>query len=266
MKEVGTLVPGSEEFKEAYPKSKRVNVLLLGVNEGMTDTIMLASFDTEQKRVDVISIPRDSYYERPDYPGPAHQKINSIYKDEGPEGTARAVSKILFGMPIHYYAVITDDGVAHVVDAMGGIEMDVPMDMKYDDPTQNLHIDLKAGPQVLNGGQAVQYLRFRKGYPTGDLGRVDAQQSFLKQAFDKTISLSFPKVAVAFIQEVNTDIDLKMMIRLGKKAIGMGMEDFCAYTVSGVPQTINGTSYYLVDEIGVKELVENIYNSENISE
>ena len=109
MKEAGQLVPGSSEFMATYPDSKRINVLLLGTNEDMTDTIMLASFDTENKLVDVISIPRDSYYERPDYPGPAHQKINAIYKDEGPEGTARAVSKTLGGMPIHYYAVITDE-------------------------------------------------------------------------------------------------------------------------------------------------------------
>jgi LCP family protein required for cell wall assembly len=261
MKDITAIAGEGSDFAAAYPDSKRVNVLVLGTNQDMTDTIMLASFDTEGKRVDVISVPRDTYYPREDYPGPAHQKINAIFKDEGATGIAQAVSDVLDGVPIHYYAVITDDGVAHVVNAMGGVEMDVPMDMKYDDAAQDLHINLKAGPQTLDGDQAVQYLRYRKGYPTGDLGRVDAQQEFLKQVFDKTISLSFPKVAAAFADEVDTNIGAKMIVRLGEEAIGMDKGSFTTYTAPGEAGMKNGASYYFVDEGAVTEMMRAIYST-----
>ncbi|MDR1271610.1 MAG: LCP family protein [Clostridiales Family XIII bacterium] len=260
MESVTPMAGGDSEFSKAWPDSKRVNMLLLGTNQELTDTIMLASFDTELKRVDVISVPRDTYYERPDYPGPAYQKINSVYETEGVDGIAKAVSDVLGGVPVHYYAVITDDGVARVVNAMGGVEMDVPIDMQYDDPEQGLHIDLKQGLQTLDGDQAVQYLRFRKGYPTGDLGRVDAQQAFLKQVFDRTISLSFPKVAAAFIAEVETNIGAEMMVRLGKAAVGMDKSAFATYTTPGESDMQDGASYYFADEALTMEMMTNIYS------
>jgi LCP family protein required for cell wall assembly len=260
MESVTPIAGGDSEFANTWSDSKRINMLLLGTNQDLTDTIMLASFDTALKRVDVISVPRDTYYERPAYPGPAHQKINAAYKDEGIQGSAVAVSNVLGGVPIHYYAIITDEGVARVVNAMGGVEMDVPIDMKYDDPAQDLHIDLKQGVQTLDGAQAVQYLRFRKGYANGDLGRVDAQQEFLKQVFSKTVSLSFPKVVAAFISEVNTNIGAKMMVRLGKEAVGMDKSQFATYTTPGTAGMKNSASYYFTDEALTREMMTNIYS------
>ncbi|MDR2156657.1 MAG: LCP family protein [Clostridiales Family XIII bacterium] len=259
MKDIPTIAGGDSEFAKKYKDSKRVNVLLLGHNQELTDTIMLGSFDTELKRVDVISVPRDTYYERPDYPGAAYQKINSVYKTEGVEAMAAAVSEVLNGTPIHFYEIISDEGVAHIVDAMGGVTIDVPMDMHYTDESQNLYIDLKQGTQTLDGERAVQFLRFRKGYPTGDIGRVEAQQNFLKEAFKQSIGFGFPKVARTAVKEVETNMQLKMALRLAGKAVGMTTEDIATHTAPGEASTFNGASYYLVDAGRTAVLMDSIY-------
>jgi LCP family protein required for cell wall assembly len=264
------LVPiagGDSDFAKKYPDSKRINVLVLGENQGLTDTIMLASFDTEIKRVDLISVPRDTYYERPDYPGAALQKINSVYKSEGssddPEkgavAMAGAVSDVLGGVPIHFYEIYDDDDIKKIVDAMGGVEIDVPMDMKYTDKSQKLYIDLKKGTQTLTGDQAVQFLRFRHGYKMGDIGRVEAQQNFMKQAFKQSIGLGFPKVAKTVMDNVESNLANKMAVRIGSEAVGMSTKDMKARITPGEAKYINGASYYIVDDARTLKMMNKIY-------
>jgi len=262
MKDIKPIAGGESEFAQLYKDSKRVNVLLLGTNQGLSDTMMLGSFDTETKRVDVISIPRDTYYERAGYEDdPGFLKIDSVLETEGEEAVANAVSDVLGGVPIHFYGIISDEGVAHIVDAMGGVEIDVPMDMYYEDAGQGLVIDIPAGKQTLDGEHAVLYLRYRSGYATGDLGRVDAQQDFLKEAFKQSIGFGFPKVARTAVAELDTNLTMKLAIEIGTKAIGMESEDIATYVLPGEPQTINGTSYYIVDGDAVIELMNSIYSN-----
>jgi LCP family protein required for cell wall assembly len=265
------LVPiagGDSDFADKYKDSRRINVLVLGENQGLTDTIMLASFDTEIKRVDLISVPRDTYYERPDYPGAALQKINSVYKSEGsgddPEkgalAAAKAVSDVLCGVPIHFYEVYTDDDIRKIVTAMGGIDIDVPMNMKYTDKKQGLYIDLKKGKQTLNGDQAVQFLRYRKGYKTGDIGRVEAQQNFMKEAFKQSIGIGFPKVAKTVIDNVESNMANKMAVRIGSEAVGMKSKDMKTWMTPGGSKTMNRASYYIVDEAETEKMMNKIFS------
>ncbi|MDR1495959.1 MAG: LCP family protein [Clostridiales Family XIII bacterium] len=244
------LVPiagGDSDFAKKYKDSGRLNVLVLGENQGLTDTIMLASFDTKIKRVDLISVPRDTYYERPDYPGAGLQKINSVYKSEGskddPEqgavAMAKAVSDVLSGVPIHFYEIYSDDDIKKIVDAMDGIEIDVPMDMKYTDKQQKLYIDLKKGKQKLNGDEAVQFLRFRKGYKTGDIGRMEAQQNFMKEAFKQSVGLGFPKVAKTVMDNVESNMANKMAVRIGSEAVGMKAKDMKTWMTPGEAKMMN---------------------------
>jgi LCP family protein required for cell wall assembly len=265
MKDIKPIAGADSDFANKYKDSKRVNVLVLGQNNQLTDTIMLASFDTDVKRVDIISVPRDTYYPRPEYKGAAFQKINSVYETGGKTeeergvAAAKAVSEVLAGVPIHFYAVIGDDDVAKIVDSMDGIEIDVPMNMKYTDKKQNLYIDLKKGKQVLNGDQAVQYLRFRKGYATGDLGRVNAQQVFMKEAFKQSIGIGFPKVARTVSKEVDSNLKTKMAVRIASEAIGMHTDDATTWTTPGAPKTMNKASYYIVDEDKTVKMMNEIY-------
>jgi LCP family protein required for cell wall assembly len=260
MDDIEPIAGGDSEFAQMYKDSKRVNVLLLGTNQGLSDTIMLGSFDTELKRVDVVSVPRDTYYERDGYSDPGFLKINSILETDGETAIAEAVSNILGGVPIHFYEIISDDGVANIVDAMGGVDIDVPVDMHYADPGQDLYIDINAGPQKLDGAHAVQYLRFRSGYATGDLGRVDAQQSFLKEAFKQSIGVGFPKVAKTAISELDTNMKTNIAIRIASKAVGMESKDIETYMTPGESYMNYNTSYYNVDKAGAADMMHRIYS------
>ena len=247
---------------EDFAGKGRINILFLGTNQGLSDTMMVFSFDMENKRLDEISIPRDTYYYRAAYPGAAYQKINSVYSTEGYKGVCKAVSDVLGGIPIHYYAELDGKGVAKIVDAMGGVMMDVPMDMHYEDPDQGLYIHLYAGRQMLNGDQAMQYLRFRSGYANADLGRIGAQQEFLKAVLSQSAGLDIPKIALVASNESKSNLSLTSAMGLMTRAGGMKGWSFNTYMIPGTTGMENGASYFFRDEAGTKELMRQIYANE----
>jgi cell envelope-related function transcriptional attenuator common domain len=270
MKDMPYLVDRNSPFFEAFKDKRRVNILMMGVNDGMTDTIMLASYDLDAQHVDIISVPRDTYYPRKDAHSAAAKKINSIYGVKKALGTAEAVSEELMGMPINYYVVIDYDTVRKVVDTMGGVPMNITFHMHYNDPYDKppLKIDIPEGYQVLDGDTAVEFLRFRKGsngfsgYPEGDIGRIKAQQEFVKSAFRQALGLSLPKVVKTALDNVDSDIPLGMATKLAAKAIGLDKDDIRTVMIPGKSGTQDGLSYWFPDEDGIKELLEQIYNLE----
>lgn len=264
-----SLIAEESGFSQTFKEANRANVLLLGVNGGLTDTIMLVSFDMDNKKVDVISVPRDTYYKRNGYNGAAELKLNAAYKGN-PVNTARAVSEILCGMPINYYAVIEYEGVENIVDAMGGVPMEIPDingkgGMYYTDPydTPPLKIAIPAGYQVLDGEHAVQFLRFRKGYVEGDLGRVKAQQEFVKSAFKQCLSFNLPTIAKTVFENVDSDISLGTALSLATKAIGISGEDITTYTIPNYPDP-DPPYYVYPDEDKVEEMIRMIYDPESV--
>ena len=248
-------------FYEAFQEAERVNVLILGVNSGLSDTIIVASYDMATQRVDLISIPRDTYYYREDKTGAAWFKINSIYGGKNVLNTAKAVSEVLLGMPLHYYAICDYDAVKNIVNAMGGVPMYVPQDMQYKDLSDNppLIIDIKKGQQVLDGEHAVQFLRFRSGYSNGDIGRVEAQQAFMKAAFKQMISFELPKIAKTITENVETDITWGMTLKVIGSAVGLSSENFYTHMM---PNTKQGEApwYVYPDSEGIAALISEIYS------
>lgn len=261
MKDMNYLVDENSPFYQEFKDSKRVNVLVMGVNDGLTDTIMLASYDMEKQRVDVISIPRDTYFYRDGYISAAAHKINAIYSQDGAVGTAKAVSEVLLGIPINYYAVIGYDGVAAVVDSMGGVPMNIPFHMVYNDPydTPPLKIDIPEGEQVLDGAKSVEYLRFRKGYSQGDIGRVGAQQEFVKAAFKQALGKDLIKVIKTTLKNVDSDLPLGMAVKIGTKALGLEAESMTTYLTPGKSGTSNGASYWRTDSQEIEKMIQEIY-------
>lgn len=259
---LATLVDSDSPFFETFKDSKRVNILMIGVNGGMTDTIMLTSFDRKSKELDVISIPRDTYYHRPGYDSLAENKINAAYRGD-PVNTAYAVSDVLLGMPINYYAVIEYDGLKKIVDSMGGVPMNIPFHMKYKDPydTPPLVIDIPAGQQVLDGEHAVQFLRYRAGYLEGDLGRVKAQQEFVKSAVKQCLNFNLPKIANTVFENINSDITLGTAVSLATKAVGMNAENMTTYMMPGFPEP-ESPYYVRPDEEGIENMIKEIYSIE----
>jgi len=255
-------------FDYMFKASNRINVLLLGMEGPRTDTIMVASFDPDAKKINIISVPRDTYYPREGYNSADKKKMNAVYFDEGVEGVAVAVSDILLGMPIDYYIRVKYDGVEKVVDSLGGVPVYVPMNMRYDDPYDSppLHISLQKGNRVLSGDQAVQFLRFRKnndgtGYPDGDIGRMKMQQEFMKAAFKKTLSYRLPIVANTVMKYIKTDIPLSEVAKLATSAVGMSAEDLSTYSLPGGAFNSQGLSYFLADVEKTAEIIESIYKA-----
>ncbi|MCT4620694.1 MAG: LCP family protein [Marinisporobacter sp.] len=255
------------ELEKLIENSKRVNVLLLGMEGARTDTIVFASFDAESKNADLISVPRDTYHARKGHNTPEKKKINAAYGDDGVEGTMSAVGDVLGGVPIHHYVKVTYSGVERIVNSLGGVKVNIPMDMDYDDNYAKppLHIHLKKGTQVLDGKHAIQFLRFRKsnnggGYPDGDLGRIKAQQQFMKAAMGKALGFRLPVVANTVFKYVKTDMDLSDIGVLAKNAIGMKMENLKAYSLPGKATNQNHLSYFLHDEEETEKLMKEIYS------
>lgn len=198
--------------------------LLTGTDDGngCTDTLMLGVFDTENKLASLISIPRDTLvnYKGKDY------KINAVYAYHGISGVCSAVSAML-AVPVDFYVSVDLDAFAAIVNEIGGVWFTVPQDMDYDDPTQDLHIHLKQGYQLLDGKNALDLMRFRKGYANQDLGRVQTQRSFLVAMVKQTVSLSNVGKVTSLIQILNKYVDSSMplnnMIYFATEAIGMDL-------------------------------------------
>ena len=147
---LATVVGHDENTKKNL---KEIKVLVLGVSSDLdselTDTIMVASYNPNTQKANLLSIPRDSFTGKYKNKATASQKINALYKiNKNPQKTLDAVNEIT-GLDIQYYVLVRTEALIKLVDAIGGVEFNVPIDMKYDDPTQDLHIDLKAGEQVL---------------------------------------------------------------------------------------------------------------------
>ena len=244
---------------ESSLKDDTYNILLCGVDESHenADTIVLASFDTKAKTLRLLSIPRDtmSNEERP------IQKINASYSvdyEGNIEQTIREVEKVT-ALPIDRYAITTFEGFEEAIDAIGGVEMYVPMDLEYSDPYQDLEINLKEGDQVLDGKHALQFVRFRSGYATGDIERIGAQQLFfaaLADTFlDKSIVTKVPSLAKVVSENMETDLTISEMIWFFKQAQGMSKDSIEMFILPGTPDYYDGLSYYIPSESGIIELI-----------
>ena len=206
-------------------------ILLSGLDDdnGGSDTNILMAVDTVNGYVYGASIPRDS---KAIIGGKAH-KINYAYNKGGTALLASTVSEQL-GIPVDYTVCVNLQGFTALVDAIGGVDFEVPINMDYDDPIQGLSIHFKKGMQHLSGADALRVVRFRHnndgtGYGSEDLGRMQTQQKFLKAVAKKMFSfenlISNPrKYAEIFGQYVDTDLSVTDLAWFGMQVLGMGVD------------------------------------------
>lgn len=208
-----------------YTRQKGVyTCLLLGVADiGGSDSIMLGCFDTNNKTASLISLPRDTLVRRNGKNG----KLNAIYSDGGSEAMVEAVSSML-GVPIDFWMSVNTKAFREIVKTIGGVYFDVPVDMNYEDPDQDLSIHIKKGYQKLNSRQAEGVVRCRSCYPNADLGRAETQRAFLKAMVSQTITASnVDKVTelIGILQKyVKTNMRLEDMIYFATSAVGMDLD------------------------------------------
>ena len=253
---------------KAIKNSSRINILLVGKEHVRTDTIMVVSYDKEQKLANILSIPRDTYYVRDNYDNRQQRKINAVYQADGIEGLIDAVENVTM-LPIHKYVTVDYDAVVSVVDLLGGIEVDVPMNMKYSDPydTPPLQIDIKQGIQTLDGETALKFLRFRQnsdgtGYPEGDIGRIKTQQSFIREAVKKSLGLKLPSVINEAFKYIETDFTLTEILGMATGFVGFSMDNLQTDIIDHYTKNIENLNYVVPNEAGIKEYVYKLYNVE----
>lgn len=229
-------------------------ILMVGNDDGHgnTDTIVVGKIDTAAHSMDFVNIPRDTLVNI-DW---SVRKINAVYwgdRNSGGNGIDRLKDEVekLIGFQVDCYAVIDLGLFEEAVDTLGGVYFDVPMAMDYEDPTQDLSIHIQPGYQLLNGDQALGVCRFRSGYVTGDIGRIDMQQQFLKACMSQFITLgnvpNLTKVAKLLAGGMDTDLTAANIAFLLRQALQCDSEDIRFHTMPTTGDTVGGLSYTVID-------------------
>lgn len=214
---VNILLLGTKVLTSDVPDGDHPDVgyhALVNSFEGLSDTMMLLRFDPEDQQLSILSIPRDT---QANIEGYGTNKINHANAYGGAPLAAKTISNTLGGVEIDRYIRINVQGIEKLVDALGGVSLYVPKDMKYTDDSQHLYINLKQGEQHLDGEKALQFLRFRYD-AYGDIGRVQRQQTLiraiLEQALTPTNLVKLPQVVSIIQSHIDTNLSVQELIAL----------------------------------------------------
>lgn len=249
-------------------KENFITILLIGRDKvGLnTDVLMLMSYDTKNNKVSMMSIPRDTMVNV----SRKNKKINSAYAQDGKGDLDELMAEVesVVGFRPDFHILVSVDAFVELIDEIGGVTVDVPVDMYYSDPEQDLKIDLKQGVQTLDGYDAMGFMRFRATYARGDLERIDMQHIFIDAFMDKLVSPStlakIPDLAAILVKNVDTDLTVGNLIWMAKKALGMNLaEDFHIFTLPGEAGYYKQLSYFMAYEKGTLELINSHFNPFN---
>ena len=223
--------------------------LLMGTDQvsGSTDTIMVATFDIKKHSIDVVSIPRDTLVDV----SWGTKRVNTIYATKGLEGMLDGIADLV-GYKLNCYAVVDIEAFVKLIDTIGGVDYDVPVDMYYDAPDQNLHIAISKGMHHLDGEEALKVVRFRSGYATADIGRIGTQQDFLKTVADQLLRIGnvtkIKEFAEIFEEYVDTNLTVGNIVRFGEEFLKVDREDINFHILpANYNGAIRGGSYCIID-------------------
>ncbi len=225
-----------------------------------TDTMMLFKVNFDTGDIKLLSIPRDT---RVLIKG-KEDKINHAHAFGGIALTMKTVRDFL-NLDVDYYVKVDYKVVEKVVDEIGGVEIDVPRDMKYKDPYSDppLDINIKKGLKVLDGKNAHDFLRYRSGYKEGDLGRIKAQQMFMKEFIKQTLKLKnitkIPKFINTYYEYVDTNIPLNVMLKGAASAKKIDLENMKTNTIPGTDKTIGGIDYLIYNREETEQIVQEMF-------
>ncbi|MFR6291343.1 MAG: LCP family protein [Peptococcaceae bacterium] len=261
--------PSVDDTQEIEERADGIyNVLVVGTDKvGLnTDTIMVMSLDSINDRANVMSIPRDtmSNVKR------SVKKINAAYaigakNGKGNIDNLKKEVSYLLGFEVDNYVVVNLGAFEEIIDAIGGVTIDVPRNMNYDDPYQDLHIHLEKGVQTLSGKEAIGFVRYRSGYAEGDIGRVKAQQLFIeataKQLASPSTLTKLPKLAEIVLRNMDTDLTNGEILWFAKEAMAIDMStNLNMFVLPGHGQYVNRLSYYLPNETEILSIVNEYFN------
>ncbi len=246
---------------------KILDVLVAGTDEEgyRADLILLCRYNVTENKVCALQIPRDTRIENN---GRTDKKINSSYSMPKREETLFDEVEMLTGIRPEKHVIVSFKAFRQLIDAIGGVEVDVPFRMYYTDPIQNLTIDLYPGKRMLTGKQSEMFMRFRynndgTGYANGDIDRIAAQKKFYESALDKLISgktiLKMPKILSIITENVKTDFTGEDIIKYIGKIPSFKMENINILTLPGEGGYVGPVSYFLHDEKATKLLLDEYF-------
>ena len=254
-------LPSGRDGSKDNPSNQtgnRKNYLILGTDRasGLTDVMMIISIDSVAKKVDVVQIPRDTYAR---YSSGSYKKINGAVSALGGAAELKDLLCETMCIDIEGYVLFGLDAFVKGVDMVGGVEIDLPFDIDYDDPYQNLSIHLDAGRQTLDGKAAEQFVRYRYDYVRGDLGRIDAQKifmaAFIKKLSNEMTTATFVKTAAAMMGDVNTDLNIKDITELAKAFRGVSASEITMLTLAGSDiRASSGAWYYVISKSSAQKI------------
>ncbi len=247
-------------------RDRGTNILFLGTDRqaGLCDVMMLINVAFDDKRITVAHLPRDTYAK---YTDKSYKKLNGAYNSLGGAEQVALFLSDAFDVNIEHFVCMGLDTLGAVVDAIGGVEVNIPEDMRYSDPEAGLYIDLKEGVAVLDGKKAEQFLRYRSGYADGDLGRIEAQKLFICSFFDKLVSEMSPVMAAklcAAAEGIETDLSLTDWLEFGMKTLSLADGDINVLTLAGavLTATQSGASYYCLSAPSNAEIMKKYFGSD----
>ena len=281
---LATAVGHDEETKKNLGEFK---CLVLGIStdeEGalLTDTIVVASYNPNTQKATLLSIPRDTYTGKNPKKATAYEKINSVYsRNEDPQDVLDEVNE-LTGLNLQYYVIVKTEGFIKLVDAIGGVTFNVPIDMDYDDTSQDLHIHLKAGEQVLDGDKAEQLVRFRHNndgttypeeYGNNDIGRMRTQREFIMEVIKQTAKVEnifkLGQILEVAEENVTTNVDFNVAKDYIPYAVEFNTENLLTASLPGTTppwNQTNGVSIFVVDEEETQSLIQELFYDRDLDQ
>lgn len=260
------------------PKKKVINALICGKNQELTDTIIYVKYNVETGKIAMMSIPRDtSIVSNPTMS--SVYKINYMYNSKGTMALVNKVENML-DVNIDYYLIFDATMLKDMVDAIGGVEIDVPIRMKYDDGSQNLHIDLQPGKQILNGEQAEGFVRFRHnndmtvGYPLGDVQRTEVQQDFIKAFISQVLSAKniskIPDLINIALRNTETNVTARELTKYITDASKIDINGIYSCTAPGTLKDVGDKStswmsFFILDKIESQNIIKTQFPSDDVS-
>ena len=257
-----------------------ITFLLVGISGceedyKLADTIRVCSYNPKTQKASLLSIPRDTYVGKDKTKASASYKINSVYRNgENIDGMIKAIENIT-ELEIDNYLIVDTDALIQLVDAIDGVTFNVPINMDYDDPTQNLHIHLKAGEQKLTGSQAEGLVRFRHNnngttysteYGDNDIGRMRTQREFITEVMKQTLKpeniLKINKIAEIAFNNIQTNMTFNTIKDYIPYAVSFNTENLKTGVLPGVPELCNKVYIYTVNKKQTKEVVEELFGQE----
>ena len=276
---VALMKVGSKSMPKAINSASNqpVNILLLGMDIGdpnqvenqaikRTDTIMVVNYNPSTDKITAVSVPRDTLIQN----NGSNIKINAAYSIGGYSKIKSEVENLL-DININYIVKIDYNAFVDIIDAIGGVKMEIERDMIYDDEGQNLHINFKAGETVkLDGQKAQEFFRWRKnndgsGFENGDIDRIQNQHKFISKVIDKCksplIIFRVPKIMSAIGNNVETNMSSFAIIKYAFKFMTVSKDNISMLTAVGTPKMINGQSFLVFDKNSNKDIISQLSSS-----